>query len=204
MYWVILFSIVWVIQVTTSSRFYRYAFVEFLDDISLHFLFGVLLAGLIAALVPEGFFEAHGIGRGIGGMALMILVGIPMYICATSSIPVAAALMAAGVSPGAAFVFLAVGPLTNAATLSVLYKTLKGRVLAVYIASGIITALTFGALLDIIFDGLPGPVTLLSEQSPAGIRTGVALLFLALLLISLFRVIRLKTSRRAAGRQQGG
>ncbi len=103
---------------------FRYAFVDFIDDISLHFVVGVLIAAAITLIIPSGFFESLHINSGILAMLVMLLVGIPMYICSTSSIPIARVLLAKGISPGAAFVFLFAGPATNAASLAVLSKTL--------------------------------------------------------------------------------
>lgn len=133
------------------SRFYHYAFVEFLDDIAVQFVVGVIIAGIISFLVPPEFFIRYNIGSGFIGMMLMIIAGIPMYICATASIPIALALIAKGVSPGAAFVFLAVGPMTNAASIAVLYKVLKKKMLTIYILTGTVFAVIFGLILDYIF-----------------------------------------------------
>ena len=80
---------------------------------------GLLVSGVIAAFVPDDFF-AGVFGTGIVGMLIMMAIGIPLYVCATGSIPVAAALMMKGVSPGAALVFLMTGPATNAVTMAII------------------------------------------------------------------------------------
>ncbi|MDA3900421.1 MAG: SO_0444 family Cu/Zn efflux transporter [Spirochaetes bacterium] len=131
-------------------QFYNYAFVEFLDDIVLQFILGVIIAALISYFIPGDFFLRYGLATGISGMVMMIIIGIPMYVCATASIPIALALISKGVSPGAVFVFLAVGPMTNAASLTVLYRVLKTRMMAIYLGSGVLFAVIFGYLLDLI------------------------------------------------------
>ncbi len=136
-----------------------YAFVEFVDDISVHFLIGVLIAAVITVVIPLGFFKSLNISSGILAMLIMLVIGLPMYICSTSSIPIALVLLAKGISPGAAFVFLFAGPATNAASLSVLSKTLGKKTVAVYLAVTAISAVGFGLLLDGIINwwSLPMP-----------------------------------------------
>ena len=72
----------------------KYAFVEFVDDIAVHFIVGVLIAALITLIIPTGFFESLNISSGILAMIVMLIIGLPMYICSTSSIPIALGLMA--------------------------------------------------------------------------------------------------------------
>ncbi len=130
---------------------FHYAFVEFLDDIALHLIFGVILAGLIAFIIPENFFVQFD-GDGIGGMLIMLVIGVPLYVCATSSIPIAVSLMLKGISPGAAFVFLVVGPATNAATIALIGNTMGKKLLVVYLAVIVIFAMLGGFALNGIFD----------------------------------------------------
>ena len=128
----------------------RYAFVELLDDLVLPFLFGLGLAALITMLIPPDFFSGRTISTGLPAMLLMVLIGIPMYICATSSIPIAVAFIAAGISPGAAYVFLMAGPATNAATLTVLTRVLGRRQTLVYLVAIVASAIGLGLLLDLL------------------------------------------------------
>jgi uncharacterized membrane protein YraQ (UPF0718 family) len=130
------------------QRFYHYAFVEFLDDISVHFLIGLAVSAVIAWAVPEDFFSRHAFVNGLPGMLLMILVSVPMYICATASIPIGITLLLKGLSPGVVFVFLAVGPMTNAASLTVLLSVFSRRAIALYLASSSVFAILAGLLLD--------------------------------------------------------
>jgi uncharacterized membrane protein YraQ (UPF0718 family)/copper chaperone CopZ len=134
----------------TFTKFYHYAFVEFLDDIAVHFIIGIIISGLISFFIPEEFFIKYSLGSGILGMLVMIAVGLPMYICATASIPIAITLMLKGVSPGAAFVFLTVGPLTNAASLAILSKIFTKKVIIIYATSASVIAIIAGLSLDLI------------------------------------------------------
>ena len=94
----------------------RFAVIDLWGDIAGWFLAGVLLAGLITVLIPDDLFGRY-LGSGLPAMLLMLAVGVPLYICASASTPIAAALILKGVSPGAALVFLLAGPATNMAAL---------------------------------------------------------------------------------------
>ncbi len=96
-------------------------------------------------------------------MLIMLLVGIPMYICATASTPVAAALILKGVSPGAALVFLLVGPATNVTSLSVLFGILGKRATAIYLTTLSLFAVVSGLILDQVYGSFG-----ISAQAVAG------------------------------------
>lgn len=126
---------------------FKYAFVDFLQDISKWLIIGLLLAAFISVLIPNDFFSSY-IGNDFLGMIVILIASIPLYICATSSVPVAAVLMMKGISPGAALVFLMAGPATNAATITVLNKVLGKKTMWAYLISIIFGALLFGLLID--------------------------------------------------------
>lgn len=126
---------------------FRHAFAILPRDIGKPLLIGIAIAGLISALVPPNALQAY-LGRGIHPMLVMMLVGIPVYVCATASVPVAAALIGAGVSPGAALVFLITGPATNAATVTTIWKLMGRRTTLIYLATVAVSALTAGLLVD--------------------------------------------------------
>lgn len=128
----------------------RYAFTDFWDDLAGYFFLGLLLAGIITVLIPDSFFTAY-LGSGLTAMLIMLVAGIPLYVCATASTPIAAALILKGVSPGAALVFLLVGPATNMATLTVLAGTLGKRSTIVYLSAIAICAVLFGLMVDAIY-----------------------------------------------------
>ena len=127
-----------------------YAFKDLWNDIAAWFLFGLLLAGTITVLIPDDIFSRY-LGAGLPAMLLMLAVGIPLYICATASTPIAAALILKGVSPGAALVFLLAGPATNLASLTVLIGTLGKRATAIYLSSIAVCAVIFGLLIDQVY-----------------------------------------------------
>ncbi|KKK50253.1 hypothetical protein LCGC14_3126880, partial [marine sediment metagenome] len=102
------------------------------------------------------------LGGGILAMLAMMLLGIPVYVCATASVPVAVAMIGAGVSPGAALVFLMTGPATNAAALATVWKVMGRRTALIYLGTVAISALASGMLLDYVFQ--VGGVTLKDER----------------------------------------
>jgi copper chaperone CopZ len=133
----------------------HYGFVALPADLARALAVGLVLAALITALVPESVFVA--MREHVGGFWLMLVMmaaGIPVYVCATASVPIAAALIAKGVSPGAAMVFLITGPATNAATLATVWRTMGRRTAIVYLATVAACALGAGLLLDGLFPGL--------------------------------------------------
>ncbi len=131
----------------------KYAFVDLLGDISKWLIIGTVLAGIIAYLIPEEIIGSY-LGGGIYSMLIMLLIGIPLYICATTSTPLAAALVAKGMSPGTAFVFLLAGPATNAATITMVMKFLGKRTAMIYVGMIAVCSIGFGLLLDSIYLGL--------------------------------------------------
>jgi uncharacterized membrane protein YraQ (UPF0718 family)/copper chaperone CopZ len=126
---------------------FRYGFVDFIQDISKWLVIGLVLAAIISALIPNEFFELLNMPP-IVQMLLILVVSIPLYICATGSIPLAAILILKGISPGAAFVLLMAGPATNAATITMIGKVLGRKSLFTYLATIIVGALGFGLLID--------------------------------------------------------
>ncbi|ONI46122.1 hypothetical protein AN641_02330 [Candidatus Epulonipiscioides gigas] len=125
---------------------FTYGFGEFLDEIAVNFVIGLLIATLISTFIPEDFLA--GITTPFFSMILMLIIGIPMYVCSTASIPIAISLIMKGMSPGAAFVFLFAGPVTNIASLSILLKSLGKKTMAVYLACVAVCSVFFGLLLD--------------------------------------------------------
>ncbi|MCK4796330.1 MAG: permease [Spirochaetes bacterium] len=143
----------------------NYVEYELLGSIANSLLIGIVIAGIISAFIPEEFFEKY-LGHGFLSMLLMLAVGIPMYICAAASTPIAASLILKGISPGAALVFLLTGPATNAITISTVLKTLGKRATVVYLASISIVSLALGYLLNIITEKFGfNKIILLHQQS---------------------------------------
>ena len=125
----------------------KYGFGDMIQDVGKWLVLGLVIAGLITVFVPDGFFLAFA-DRPLLGMLAVLVAAAPMYLCATGSVPIAAALMLKGLSPGAAFVLLMAGPATNMAAMIVIDKVLGHRSLAVYLISIIIGALSFGLIID--------------------------------------------------------
>lgn len=124
----------------------QYGFGKLLSDFMGWLLVGLFFAALIQTYVPASFFSDY--GSGVFAMMLIVIISIPMYICATASTPIAAGMMLSGISPGAALVFMLTGPATNIATLMVVKNELGKRSLAGYLTGVIVTALIMGLLFD--------------------------------------------------------
>ncbi len=131
----------------TVYDIFHYAFVEFLEDIAKWLVIGLLIAALIAVFVPDDFFATY-IHSDFLGMLIILAASIPVYVCATSSVPIAAVLMMKGISPGAALIFLMAGPATNAATISVIGNSMGRRTLFTYLGTLILGALFSGLFID--------------------------------------------------------
>jgi len=125
----------------------RYAFVDFLQDIAKWLLIGLAIAALITVLIPDTVFEQY-LSNSYLNMVLILIASVPMYVCATGSIPIATVLLLKGISPGAAFVFLMAGPATNAGTMTVIGQSMGRKALMTYLVSIIGGALLFGILIN--------------------------------------------------------
>jgi hypothetical protein len=184
----------------------RYAFGELWGDLAGWFFIGLLLAGLISALVPDDLITGY-LGGGLAAMLLMLAFGIPLYICATASTPIAAAMILKGVSPGAALVFMLVGPATNMATISVLVGLLGRRATGVYLTCIAITAVLFGLALDALYATLgisaKAMVGQAGELLPYPVQLAAALLILALSIKPMYRMIQGWFKKGAGGSDSG-
>lgn len=138
----------------------RYAFVTLLGDIAKPLLWGLLLGALIAVAIPQSISDIL-IEYSWFSYVIVVAIAVPMYVCATASLPIAAGLMLSGVSAGAAFVFLSAGPATNTVTIGVVKKMLGTRSLAIYLGSIIVGSIVFGLGLDYLFS--------VSEIDPASL-----------------------------------
>jgi len=128
---------------------FGYVEYELLGSIANALIIGLVLAGLIAAFIPDGFFERY-MGSHFMSMVLMLIAGIPMYVCASASTPIAASLIMKGISPGAALVFLLTGPATNAITISTVVKSLGKKAALIYLAAIASISLALGHVLNML------------------------------------------------------
>ncbi len=129
------------------ARFWRFVVYEMADDVGPALTLGLVLAGLVTALVPDDFFVAY-LGNRWASMAAMLAVGLPLYVCATASTPLAAALVLKGLHPGAALVLLLVGPATNLATVLTVGRMLGKASAVLYVGTIVVVALVCGVALD--------------------------------------------------------
>jgi len=160
----------------------RYAFVDLFDDI-----FWWIMVGIVAAAAIQLWFDPETIRQYLGGQVqsflVMALLGVPMYVCAEASTPIAAALVAQGLNPGAALVFLLVGPATNMGSLGLLRRILGTRSVMVYLGVIILVAMAMGMILNAVFTGLeiaPHASALCAPLLPGWAKTAGAVVFLAL------------------------
>ena len=172
-----------------------FALGELWGDLAGWFLAGLLVAGLIGALVPADFLGRH-LGGGLPAMLWMLAAGLPLYVCATASTPIAAALVLQGVSPGAALVFLLAGPATNLASLTVLLGLLGRRSTALYLAGISLCAVALGLALDQVYAVLDlAPRALAghaAELMPAWAQWAGALILLGLSVPPLWRGVKVR------------
>ena len=171
-------------------KVFTYGFRDLLDETAHWLVLGVVLAALVAVLLPASVIERY-FGGGFLTMLAMLVVGIPIYTCASASTPIAAALVLKGLSPGAALVFLLSGPATNIGAIVVLLKFLGLRMVTIYLASIAVVALAAGYALDWIYRTWQiNPVATFGKATgfvPEPVKIASAVVLLALLARSLWR-----------------
>ncbi len=171
----------------------RYAATDIWGDLAGWFFVGLLAAGVITVLIPDEAIAGY-LGGGLNSMLLMLCLGIPLYICATASTPIAAAFIVKGVSPGTALVFLLVGPATNITSLSVLLGILGKKATALYLGAMASIAVLCGLALDYIYLSLGiSAVAIVGEYSdilPERVSITAVLILLLLSVQPLMTAIR--------------
>jgi len=173
--------------------------VEVWGDIAIWFFGGIVIAGAIMALIPDEFM-VRWLDGGVSSMLVMLVIGIPLYICATASTPVAAALILKGVSPGTALVFLLVGPATNITSISVLIGILGKKSTFRYLVILSLCAILFGLATDQLYKLLAiSPQAVIGEASelmPHKLKLGGALILLTLSINPLALWLKKKTGHQ--------
>ncbi len=143
----------------------QYGFYDLLKDSGRSIVLGIFIGGVITYFVPASLVE-HYLGKPWLSMLIMLVIGIPMYVCSTGSIPVVAALMMKGLNPGAAFVFLITGPATNAVSFAVMAREFGIKSMLIFMVSLALAALAMGALFNVAwgFWGTPGTLFMLPHH----------------------------------------
>jgi hypothetical protein len=192
------------------KEIFNYAVFELLDDIIVNFVIGLAIAAIISIAIPDEFFTSSFLSNPLVSMVIMVAIGIPMYICSTSSIPIAVALIAKGVSPGAAYVFLVAGPATNAASLAIISKALGRKATIRYLVTIITGSLLFGFVMDIIYRRLgisPFGAAMENHHEEAAANPflfAVSIAFFSLLILLIARRIKAKASGKSHECECGG
>ncbi|MCU0662710.1 MAG: permease [Myxococcota bacterium] len=179
----------------------RYAIGELLAMIDIWIAVGVLVSALIATLIPPGALAGQAWASGIVGMLVVLAISLPLYVCATSSVPIAASLIAAGMPMGSALVFLMAGPASNAATMGAVYRGFGARVAAIYIAVVALLSMAFGLLFDFVLPQSAATHAGHAHEHATFLSTASALVLLGLLGTLYAR--RIATALRRLRHQKG-
>ncbi|MCP4292542.1 MAG: permease [bacterium] len=140
-----------------------YGLVTLPGDIGKPLLIGVLIAGFLGAVIPNDLLAPF-LGQGPLSIALMMIVGIPLYVCATASVPLAVGFILLGASPGAALAFLIAGPATNAATITTINRVLGKKTTLIYLGAVAASAFAGGLLLDLLMTWAEATMPLLTPE----------------------------------------
>ena len=145
---------------------FHYGFAEFADDILFPLLFGIAAGGLLYLAIPDNLMDNE--YARWAAYPVMVLIGVPLYICASASTPIAAALVAKGFSPGAALIFLMTGPATNTGTIAVIMHQFGTRFASIYVGVVIAVTVIVAVAVDVLMfaAGLTLPLTLGASSSP--------------------------------------
>ena len=164
----------------------QYGYGRMIADTAKWLFIGLTAAALVTAYVPQSFFLQW--GDGVIAMLIMVIVGLPMYICATASTPVAASFLFAGLSPGAALVFMLTGPATNIATMGVIKEQLGNRSLVAYLIGVIATAITAGLVLNQLYSlfGWELELAAMSHGDETALWRQIAAIVLSLLVVRVW------------------
>ncbi len=160
---------------------------------------GLAVSALVTVLVPDNFFADAFHGSDWIAMPVMALVGFPMYVCSTASIPIAASLVAKGVSPGAAFVFLMVGPAMNAMSLTTVAALVGRKAAAAYVAVIVIGAILCGIAINLVPNALPATSAIAAAgHSLSAVHWASAAFLAAMIAYNLVRPVGMGHSKCSA------
>jgi HflK protein len=160
---------------------FRYAFTDLLDNLVFWLMFGLGAAGVLGALLPADLAQ-RGLGSGLLPMLVMVVAGVPLYMCASASTPVAATLIAKGLSPGAGLVFLLTGPATNISTILVFRRVFGQRFVVIYLTAIASAAVACGLALDWLLLTMDWKIDVLATFSEVGTKSWIEWLSFAVLM----------------------
>lgn len=173
----------------------RYALFDLLAAIDLWLIAGIVAAALVTLLAPD-LFAGQSWTQGVLGMLAVLAISLPLYVCTTASVPIAASLIAAGMPAGSALVFLMAGPATNLATFGAVHRTLGTRVLLIYLGTVIVMSLSMGMLFDWLLTADAAP-TAAHEHGHGWVSIISALILLAALGYLSFKRLRARLAASA-------
>jgi uncharacterized membrane protein YraQ (UPF0718 family) len=162
----------------------EYGFVTLPRDIGVPLLIGVVFAGAIGAVASPDQWKPY-LGHGVLSIVLMMALGIPIYVCASASVPIAAGLIHLGASPGAALAFLIAGPASNGATITTVWKLLGPRTVFLYLLTIAVSAVGAGVALDWLLPTMQITVPDLNEKCHDAMSGGWVSAFWAILLLAV-------------------
>lgn len=177
----------------------KYGFIDMVDTMGKWLVIGLVIATLITIFVPDSLFTGL-MEYPLLAMLLMVMIAVPMYVCATGSIPIAMSLMLKGLSPGVAFVLLMAGPAANFASILILNRTQGKKATAIYVVSVIITAIVFGLIIDYLLPAQWFELPLMKDahhmHSHLGwFESACSIILLMLLAGSAFRTIFARSNK---------
>lgn len=170
---------------TTEKSFknsFRYAFVDLMDDMVGWLTFGLVLGALLNMVVPDNFFSSLGSGT---SMLAILGIGIPFYICASASTPIAASLLMKGLSPGSALLFLLVGPATNLSNIMIIQKYIGRKAVIINLISIIVVSIIFALTVDSLMPAMDIKMKGHHHEHQSIFQVVIAGLFSALLVYNL-------------------
>lgn len=184
---------------TTKKSFnlievFDYAFNMIFKDFAKPLLFGLLLGAAFTTFLPQEYAKTL-FENQIFSYGVILLIAIPLYVCATASLPIAASLMLSGLSGGAAFIFLSAGPATNSVTMSVIYKSLGKSALVIYLGTIAILSLVFAYIFDTYFPPLD-IVNFINHQEEVGVVNIIASIIMIALMLYYFIKPYFNTSKK--------
>ncbi len=172
------------------KEIFRYGFFELAEDIGKWLIVGVVIGAILTVLIPEELLINH-FSNPFYHFLIILLFAVPLYVCATGSIPIAAALIQKGFSPGAALIFLIAGPATNTVTLSFVRSKLGKRAFIVYLSSIIAVSFFLGWFFQFLWLKLGGGFSMISPHGghlPLWLRIGSGIVLLIFIIKGFFKL----------------